>query len=82
MIGPSGRTRYAPASRCAPLPDGLRLHVLEVAKDGTASVGLAFGCFWEHDDRCGVLLHRDRIVGVGFGDAADVAGTDKSLPRR
>jgi len=58
-------------------PDGLRalmglrmVHILEVAKDGAAYVGMVFGCAWEHEDGCGVLLHRDRIVGGGFGETA------------
>jgi len=58
-------------------PDGLKdlmglrlVHVLEVAKDGAAYVGLVFGCAWEHEDGCGILLHRDRIVGGGFGETA------------
>jgi len=58
-------------------PEGLRelmgirmVNVLEVAKDGTAYVGLVFGCAWDHEDGCGVLLHRDRIVGGGFGETA------------
>ncbi len=71
-------------------PEGLRdlmgvrlVHVLEVAKDGTAYVGLVFGCAWDHEDGCGILLHRDRIVGGGFGETAfddRCARADGGLP--
>ena len=63
-----------------PLPDDLEslkamiglgtVHVLDVAKDGVADVGLELGCDWDEEHGCGVLTRAGRVVGVGRADTS------------
>ena len=46
------------------------LHVLSVAKDGTAYVGFEFGCTWDTEHGLGVMTHRGRVVDVGGADTS------------
>jgi hypothetical protein len=47
-----------------------QLIVHPVVKDGTAYIGLLFGCEWDPEHDFGVMLHGSRIVGLGDHDAA------------
>jgi hypothetical protein len=49
------------------------VHVLTVARDGTAYVGFEFGCTWEREHGLGVMTHRDRVIRVGGADASFLA---------
>ena len=46
------------------------VHVLDVAKNGLAYVGLELGCDWDEEHGCGVLTHAGRIVEVGDADTS------------
>ncbi|MDB5298209.1 MAG: hypothetical protein JWO31_4192 [Phycisphaerales bacterium] len=49
------------------------VHVLAVARDGVAYVGLEFGCTWDDEHGVGVMLHKDRVVKVGGADTSFLA---------
>jgi hypothetical protein len=40
------------------------------ARDGIAYVGYDFGCAWDEEHGEGVMMHRDRVVGIGYADVA------------
>ncbi|MEZ0265896.1 MAG: hypothetical protein ACAI43_14290 [Phycisphaerae bacterium] len=75
-------------------PDDLRrliglgtVHVLNVAKDGYAYVGLELGCTWDEEHGTGILLHKDRVIDLGAADASfidwpalDDGGTELEVP--
>ena len=46
------------------------VHVLAVAKDGTAYVGFEFGCTWDTEHGLGIMTHRGRVVEVGGADTS------------
>ncbi len=46
------------------------VHILNVAEDGVAYVGLEFGCEWDEEHGMGVLMHRDRVLEVSQGDTS------------
>jgi hypothetical protein len=46
------------------------VHVLPVAKDGVAYVGLEFGCTWDDEHGLGVMTYKDRVIQVGGADTA------------
>ncbi len=46
------------------------VHVLNVAKDGTAYTGFEFGCTWDEEHGLGVMAHRGRVVEVGGADTS------------
>jgi hypothetical protein len=46
------------------------VHVLSVAKDGVAYVGLELGCTWDGEHGLGAMTHRGRIVKLGGADTS------------
>jgi hypothetical protein len=46
------------------------VHILRVARDGTAYVGFEFGCVWESEHGLGVMTHQDRVVKIGSAETA------------
>ena len=46
------------------------VHVLDVAKDGLAYVGLELGCDWDEEHGCGVMTHAGRVVEAGPADVS------------
>ncbi|MFO0966328.1 MAG: hypothetical protein U0793_12195 [Gemmataceae bacterium] len=52
------------------------IHVLRVAKDGVAYVGLEFGCSWDEEHGLGLMTHRDRLVELPDMDIGRVFGAD------
>jgi hypothetical protein len=46
------------------------IHVLDVAKDGAAYIGLEFGCTWDEEHGLGAMTHRGRIVQLGGADTS------------
>jgi hypothetical protein len=46
------------------------IHVLTVAKEGTAYIGFEFGCTWDTEHGLGVMTHRGRVVEVGGADTS------------
>ena len=49
------------------------IHVLTVAKDDVAYIGLEFGCTWDREHGLGVMTHRDRVVKIGGADTSFLA---------
>jgi hypothetical protein len=47
---------------------GILMH--DYAKDGCGYIGISFMCTWDEEHGAGVLLHRDRIVEYGTGEAS------------
>jgi len=46
------------------------VHLLPIARDGLAYIGLELGCTWDEEHGAGVILHGSRVVAVGAGDQA------------
>jgi hypothetical protein len=46
------------------------VYIHRTAREGAAYVGLEFACEWDLEHGLGILLHRDRVVGVGAMDMA------------
>ena len=46
------------------------MHILNVAKEGVAYLGLEFGCEWDQEHGLGVLPHRDRVLEVCQADTS------------
>jgi hypothetical protein len=55
------------------------VHVLNVAKDGTAYVGFEFGCTWEEEHGLGLMTHLGRIVEIAGMGGMKVGYADVSF---
>jgi len=44
------------------------IHLLPIAKDGMAYLGLELGCTWDEEHGAGAMLHGSRVVEIGSGD--------------
>jgi hypothetical protein len=53
-----------------PLIGLIKVHVLNVAKDGVAYVGLQFDCAWDEEHGLGAMTHRGRVVKLGGADTS------------
>jgi hypothetical protein len=48
----------------------VQVHVLPVARSGTAYIGFEFDCTWDGEHGLGVLAHKGRVVAVGEAEIA------------
>ncbi|MGO8670857.1 MAG: DUF6985 domain-containing protein [Capsulimonadaceae bacterium] len=46
------------------------VHILPVAREGIAYVGLQLECAWDLEHGVGVMLYRDRILEIGYAETA------------
>lgn len=59
------------------LPDDLKkiiclriLHIGSEARDGYSYTGLEFDCNWEEEHGLGVLMHKDKVIKIGFAEVS------------
>lgn len=50
------------------LPEGVYIHNVE--KDGISYIGYEFLCSWEEEHGVGIMLHKDSLIDIGYGDTA------------
>jgi hypothetical protein len=41
------------------------IHVMDSDKDGIAYLGYEFGCDWDDEHGLGVMMHKERVIGIG-----------------
>ncbi len=46
------------------------IYVHQISKDGAPYVGYGFACAWEQEHAFGVLMHKDRVVEMGWAETA------------
>jgi hypothetical protein len=46
----------------------LRVHIMNVFKNGTAYTGYEFTCTWDEEHGFGVMMHKDNVVEMGGAD--------------
>jgi len=46
------------------------INIHQVSKSGVPYVGYEFGCEWDDGHGLGVLMHENRVVKIGYADAA------------
>jgi hypothetical protein len=46
------------------------IHVMDSDKDGIAYLGYEFGCDWDDEHGLGVMMHKERVIGIGQADTS------------